>query len=205
MAKNLAKIVSILTHPLLLLNLGLYSILKFHPYYYSKFYEEQFYTLSIYIAVNTLIMPLLSMFLLKRFNLISNYILSDPKQRMIPYTVIMLLLSYTAYQLYKNDFSGIPVHFLIGTIICLAINIIVNIKWTISSHAIGCGGLIALYFYLTLNNQLNNFTPFLISILIVSGLTGWARLKLNAHTPAQLYVGYITGFVTTLMILLQNG
>jgi hypothetical protein len=202
MLKNTAKIVSVLTHPLILLNLGLFSILKFHPYYFSKFYDEQFYTLSIYIAINTLLMPLLSMYLLKRFNLISNYILSNAKQRMVPYTVIMLLLSYTAYQLYQNDFSGLPVSFLIGTILCIAINILVNYKWTISSHAIGCGGLVALYFYLTMNSHLNVFTLFLVSLLLVSGFTGWARLKLNAHTPAQLYIGYATGFVTCYVTLL---
>jgi membrane-associated phospholipid phosphatase len=202
MLKNTAKIVSVLTHPLILLNLGLFSILKFHPYYFSKFYDEQFYTLSIYIAINTLLMPLLSMYLLKRFNLISNYILSNAKQRMVPYTVIMLLLSYTAYQLYQNDFSGLPVSFLIGTILSIAINILVNYKWTISSHAIGCGGLVALYFYLTMNSHLNVFTLFLVSLLLVSGFTGWARLKLNAHTPSQLYVGYATGFVTCYVTLL---
>jgi membrane-associated phospholipid phosphatase len=202
MLKNTAKFVSVVTHPLILLNLGLFSILKFHPYYYSKFYEEQFYTLSIYIAVNTLLMPLLSMYLLKRFNLISNYILSNAKQRMVPYAVIMLLLSYTAFQLYKNDFSGLPVQFLIGTILCIAINILVNFKWTISSHAIGCGGLVALYFYLTMNSHLNVFTLFLVSLLLVSGATGWARLALNAHTPSQLYVGYATGFATCYITLL---
>jgi membrane-associated phospholipid phosphatase len=202
MLKNTAKFVSVVTHPLILLNLGLFSILKFHPYYYSKFYEEQFYTLSIYIAINTLLMPLLSMYLLKRFNLISNYILSNAKQRMVPYAAIMLLLSYTAFQLYKNDFSGLPVQFLIGTILCIAINILVNFKWTISSHAIGCGGLVALYFYLTMNSHLNVFTLFLVSLLLVSGATGWARLTLNAHTPSQLYVGYATGFATCYITLL---
>jgi membrane-associated phospholipid phosphatase len=114
----------------------------------------------------------------------------------------MLLLSYTAYQLYQNDFSGLPVSFLIGTILCIAINILVNYKWTISSHAIGCGGLVALYFYLTMNSHLNVFTLFLVSLLLVSGFTGWARLKLNAHTPSQLYVGYATGFVTCYVTLL---
>jgi hypothetical protein len=202
MLRNTAKFVSVVTHPLILLNLGLFSILKFHPYYFSKFYEEQFYTLSIYIAINTLLMPLLSMYLLKRFNLISNYILSNAKQRMVPYSVIMLLLTYTAYQLYQNDFSGLPVRFLIGTILCIAINILINYKWTISSHAIGCGGLIALYFYLTMNSHLNVFTMFLVSLLLVSGATGWARLKLNAHTPSQLYVGYGTGFATCYVTLL---
>jgi membrane-associated phospholipid phosphatase len=91
---------------------------------------------------------------------------------------------------------------LIGTILCIAINILVNYKWTISSHAIGCGGLVALYFYLTMNSHLNVFTLFLVSLLLVSGFTGWARLKLNAHTPDQLYVGYATGFVTCYVTLL---
>jgi hypothetical protein len=202
---KLSKIISILTHPLILLNLGLFSILKFHPYYFSKFYDEQFYTLSVFISINTLLMPILFFYLFVKFRFISDYSLSNPSQRLVPYLIVSGLLTYTAYQLYKNDFSGLPVWFLIATILCILLNVLINIKFTISSHGIGGGGLIGLYLYLTAIQNTHEFIWFLILSFILAGLAGWARLKANAHNELQLYSGYALGFVVTFVMLLVTG
>ena len=63
----------------------------------------------------------------------------------------------------------------------------------ISSHLIGLG-------YHGFDNR-NVFkggrrhTIWLVIILLISGITGFARLRLRPHTPAQVYVGYFTGSV----------
>jgi membrane-associated phospholipid phosphatase len=45
------------------------------------------------------------------------------------------------------------------------------------------------------------FMP-LIIIIFVSGLVATARLKLNAHTPAQVYTGFLAGFIIELGLML---
>jgi membrane-associated phospholipid phosphatase len=39
--------------------------------------------------------------------------------------------------------------------------------------------------------------------LVVSGIVGYARLRLNAHSPAQVYAGFLLGavLVTLLFVL----
>jgi len=38
--------------------------------------------------------------------------------------------------------------------------------------------------------------------LLISGMTGFARLKLKEHTPAQVYAGFLVGFFTILGLFL---
>lgn len=200
--KHIANACSVLFHPLFILNAGLFAILRFHPYFVSKFYEDQFYTLSMFIAVNTLIMPMLSVYLLKRFKFIDDFRISNPKQRLMPYAIIAMLLAFTTYQLYNNEFYGLPLVFLIATIVCVILNILINVKFTISSHAIAAGGLIALFLYLTLAEHIAVFNWFLIGSVLAGGLSGWSRLYLNAHSERQVYAGYGLGIITVMVMLL---
>lgn len=180
------------------MNFGLFSILHFHPYFVSKFYESQFLTISMFIAVNTLIMPLLSVYLLKKFRFIDDFAISNPKQRLFPYGILVILLIFTIYQLYKIELYGLPLIFMGASAFCLALNILINFKFTISTHAIACGGLIGLYIFLTVFEHLSVFNWVLIITVIASGLALWARLFLNAHTEKQIYSGFLLGFTAIL-------
>ena len=195
MMKWIARSISVILHPLFILNFGLFSLFKFHPYYVSKFYEEQFYTISMFIAVNTLIMPLLSVYLLKRFNFISDFAITDRKQRLMPYTVIVVLLGFTSYQLYQNEVYGLPLKFMLSTIICVVINILLNIKFKVSSHAIASGGLVGLYLFLTMNRHLSVFNPMLVGAVLAAGISAWSRLYLEAHNEKEVYTGFGIGLL----------
>ena len=192
--EKVAKIVSIILHPLLVLNWGLYSIMRYHPYFVSKFYDTHFYTISMFIAVNTLVMPLLSVYLLKKFAFIDDFYISNPKQRFIPYSILLALLGFTMYQLYKVELNGLPLSFMAATAICLLLNILINFKFTISTHGIGAGGLVALYTFLTLHEHVSVFNALLILSVLLAGIIAWARLYLNAHTEKQMYSGLALGF-----------
>jgi hypothetical protein len=196
--KFLALFCSVIFHPLILLNAGLLSILKFHPYYLSKFYDAQFNTIAIFIGVNTVLMPFLSIYLLKRFKFIDSIYIDNPKQRLLPYLIMALLLGFTSYELFKNDFTGLPLVFMIATILCILLNILINFKFVISSHAIASGGLLGLFISLTLIEHVSVFNWFLIASIIIAGINGWARLSLNAHNERQVYLGYVLGLAVVI-------
>ena len=42
----------------------------------------------------------------------------------------------------------------------------------------------------------------LIAIILLSGIVAYARLKLNAHTPSQVYSGFVLGFFIELGLML---
>jgi len=43
----------------------------------------------------------------------------------------------------------------------------------------------------------------IIGSIIISGLLGSARIRLNAHTPAQVYSGFITGISLMMLLFLH--
>ncbi len=196
--RYLAFFCSVVLHPLILLTAGLISVLRVHPYYKSKFYDQQFQTIMAFIAVNVIVMPFLAVYLLKRFRFIDNMSIDNPKQRPLPYVIISLLLAYTGFNLYKNEFTGLPLVFLFATVICIILNIVINFRFMISSHAIASGGLLGMFVYLTLLEHVSVFNWFLVGSILIAGLSGWARLRLNAHTEKQVYSGYILGLAVVI-------
>ncbi|MDQ4141322.1 MAG: hypothetical protein M3142_12475, partial [Bacteroidota bacterium] len=65
--------------------------------------------------------------------------------------------------------------------------------WKISAHSVGMGG--ALGFIILLHTwQPEERTLYLVSgTILLSGIVLSARLALNAHTPSQVYTGFLLG------------
>lgn len=82
----------------------------------------------------------------------------------------------------------------------MLIAFVVNFWFKISLHASGWGGFVAVYLYLLSYYGASYFYPFMIAI-ICAGLVGMARLYLGAHSNKELYVGYISGFGLTAVVL----
>jgi membrane-associated phospholipid phosphatase len=43
-----------------------------------------------------------------------------------------------------------------------------------------------------------NLSFYLILVILFAGITGTARLHLKAHTPVEVYSGFVIGFVVVL-------
>jgi membrane-associated phospholipid phosphatase len=67
--------------------------------------------------------------------------------------------------------------------------LLINLHWKISIHAMGIAGPLTALIYLF-------GLPGLILTLIVP-LVGWSRVYLKRHTPWQVIIGTILGFVLT--------
>jgi hypothetical protein len=156
----------------------------------------------MFVSINTLILPMLSVYLLKRFGLIDDFAMSNPKQRLLPYSIMIGIVGLTMFQLYKIDYAGLPMWFMGACAISLMANVLINLKFTISTHGIGTGGLVALYAYISYTEHLLLFKLLLIGFVLVSGIVMWARLYLQAHTEKEVYTGFFLGFATTSLVLL---
>ncbi len=66
---------------------------------------------------------------------------------------------------------------------------------------IGAGGLVALIAFLAFSLQVD--LQFYLGItVLLAGLTGTARIILKAHTPVQVYTGFLTGFSVVMLTML---
>jgi membrane-associated phospholipid phosphatase len=187
-----SKTISFLFHPLLMPTLGLLLIFQSGSYLSYIPFEGKRIIFS-FISIGTLIIPLCFLPFYTYFKIISNVEIDSPSQRILPLFLTCIIYFCTAYLVRRIPIPFINA-FILGSSICVLLNTLIVPWWKISSHLIGLGGITGLItgMFLRLGADI---TIWLVIILLISGITGFARLRLQAHTPAQVYVGYFTGSV----------
>ena len=64
---------------------------------------------------------------------------------------------------------------------------------------VGIGGLLGFLISISYLTKYD-MTVFYIIVIVVAGLVGFARLKLEEHKPSQIYLGFLLGlFVQTIL------
>lgn len=127
--------------------------------------------------------------------------LSHREHRHLPY--IVSASSYLACLIIMTKLNvpmfirGIVLTAFVSQIIC----VLINAWWKVSTHMVGMGGLVGA---LIAFSMLFYFNPvfLLCLLLILSGLIGTARMILRQHTLAQVFVGFIIGFICALVFVL---
>ncbi|MCC3155921.1 hypothetical protein LJ737_01640 [Hymenobacter sp. 15J16-1T3B] len=146
-------------------------------------------------------LPALLIGLMARVGLISSVELPDRRQRTVPlltaaggFGAAAVLLASVAPQagLLSRLFAGITVSVLLTTLITR--------RWKISAHGVGMGGAVGLGLWLLTapgGGRPASYT--LLAALLLATAVGWARLRLRAHTRAQVLAGLGLGVVTGLL------
>jgi hypothetical protein len=152
------------------------------------------------VGVTTVILPLLMMPILFRTKIITDYQIPDKTERRIPLLIIALLYLVGAFVLQKVDAPVILSLFLNGSSMVVLTVAIFNWRWKISTHMAGIGGVTGMVLAISLRWMLNE--QIIIAILfMIAGLVGFARLKNDDHTPAQVYIGYFIGLIINFLLI----
>ena len=135
--------------------------------------------------------------------MVSTTYLSKREDRTMPYIVSIIFFYLTYYVLKRLQISPVYYYFMIGATLLNIIVMGINFFWKISSHMASIGALAGMM--VGLSYFLGTFYFFLIAIsILMSGITAFARLKLQAHTPAQIYTGFVLGFFTIFALFLTK-
>jgi len=201
MSKNISLAFSLLFHPLFVVVYG-FSIILFTDNYFSYFFNLRVKLMLLAITFSfTCLLPVFNLFVLKRFKLITSYYLEDGRERTFPYVITAMFYMGMAYLIKDFQIPSIYISFLFAAAISIILTAVINLKWKISAHLIGMGGLagsvLALSFILH-----QNLLIWFCLIVLAAGLTAFARLALNAHTPKQVYVGFLVGLFTTFIFII---
>lgn len=200
-AINIARCLSFIFHPLIV-PVYCIALALFTTHLYTLPLQTRLNVL-LYVFGLTVCLPLTVIYILYAVKAIRDTSLNDRKERTWPY--IAGLLCYVVLFFYLSA-AHAPVWllaFVMGGIIAVVIDLIVNLRWKISGHATAMGGAMALVFcidYLGLNAF--NIDFWIYFTVIMSGLVASGRLILERHTPAQIAVGYLNGLVVTILSIL---
>jgi membrane-associated phospholipid phosphatase len=112
-------------------------------------------------------------------------------------TLIFYLAAY--FLIRKLPVSAVYQRFLFGACLSILLVLAVSYFWKISTHLVGWGGLTGLILILSLRFHTDLMLLLIISLLL-SGSVAFARLKLDAHTPMQVYTGFLLGLLTMVIV-----
>lgn len=200
MLKKISQSFSWFFHPLLMPTIGI-IIIMFTNSYVSFIPVEAKKMLIILTAIGTFILPALMVPLFLLQGKISNIEMDDRRERLYP-----LALTAVFYLLTFILFLRIPVFrlvhaFMLGALLSVIAGFLISLKWKVSTHMIGLGGLVSLVLVLSFKLDIYLIYP-LIGILIAAGLVGSSRLYLEVHSEEQVYGGFGIGFLLVLGCML---
>lgn len=193
--KYLIKSFSYIFHPLFMPISGVVLYFIISP----RFFDARFlYSKLFATTILTIIIPILSFYVLKNVKLVTEINLKNVKERRFP---LLLQIIFT-FMILKIVFDGyeIPVlyYFFLGILgSSVAAFFLVLFKFKSSLHMIGVAGLVTFIFGLSIHFGQNLLV--LLSVLIIGiGGTASSRIQAKAHSLPELIIGFVIGMMPQL-------
>jgi hypothetical protein len=198
---RIAKFISIIFHPLLMPTYG-FILIFFTQNYISTFIPINAKLMIIGVTfVFTFLLPTINALILLKLGRINSLEMEAGRERTIPYISTAMYYLALFYLFYSARFSPVFIVLILGAAISVLVTLLINFKWKISAHSVGIGGIIGAAMGISIRLMIDLQLIILLSVSI-AGLIGFARLKLSAHSPAQVYAGYLTGFLVQFLLMI---
>ncbi len=194
---RLAKVISYLTHPILITTALLVYVLfqKSSYIYYNITPSGRLIFISISVVL-TILAPLLSVGYLVYQKQVENFYLDKRGERILP---MAIAVTYTFGLYYFLQLFNLPKPVLatVGvSVVGVAFTLLITLFWKISAHMMGVSGFTAVV--LALSHILTPTSPhFILGLFMLSGFVGTARLIQNSHTLEQIIAGWALGFIVS--------
>lgn len=189
-----AQFISIFGHPLFMPVYAMLLIFEFNPYIDLQIPKNvQIIVLSI-LSIFTILLPLLTAIILHKLGVVKSIYMKTAEERKWPF-LLSVLWYYLGFELLTNVSLPASLYLImIGAITVILIAHFITLRWKISVHMLGVGGVIGAMIGLSQRFQFNHFYIILF-LFFVAGLIGYARLKTNSHNYRQVYAGFILGIM----------
>lgn len=192
MPEKIAKIISVIFHPVLIPSLG-FLLLFATGLYNSMLTSEARNYILLVVFFSTATLPMLSVAMLA-LNPRFDVLMPNSRDRIIP-LLFSSVFYYIGYILLSRiHFLPVFKLFMIASVVVIVLLLLISFKWNISIHMAAIGSMSATFFALSFRAGVNPVVAIII-VVILSGLIGTARLSLNKNSLPQVAAGYILGFV----------
>jgi hypothetical protein len=153
------------------------------------------------ILILTIIIPIISFFILKNLGVVGSIFLPDTYERKYPLIIQISLLLMILLKVIPNNYI-LEVYFffaglLTGTIACL---VLIFFKFKTSLHMLGMGSYLMFLIALSIHFEVNIIIAISLFTLL-TGIVATARLYLNAHNKAEVLIGFLIGFGSQLLTI----
>ena len=148
----------------------------------------------------TILTPTITIFLFRKINGFASQELSERKKRYIPILLTIISYVFCLLMMRRLNIPWYMTGIILASLVVSVIYIIVNIKWKLSEHMAGMGGIIA---GLISFSALFGYNPvaWLCMFILIAGILGSARIVLGHHSLGEVLFGFIIGFLCAFVIL----
>ena len=124
----------------------------------------------------------------------------EKEERIYPlfWTSIVMIFGYDFFQ-QITFFIPILKQVYVSLTITVILSFLITIRWKISLHMIGIGASTGIF--ISLNYLYGDMYYLSLIFLFFSGLLGYSRMKENAHTHSQIYLGFILGCLLNIFLI----
>ena len=199
MIRKLALLLSVVFQPLLMPSL-VFGLLFFAVPQASSIPESFKARLFYLIVTSTLLIPMVLMLGLRWSGMVKSLHFEEKSDRRTPFVLVTLFYLLTTYFL-KEKTELDPILWQGMGIITFSVALLTGITyfWKMSAHTTGIGGVLGVLGILGIYFPSLDLAYLLVAALLLGGLVASARLYLDAHSPAEVYVGLLVGFATCWM------
>lgn len=191
------KFLSVILHPIVIPTVGVFV------YFFlirNSFNSDQRLAVLGLVFITTYIIPLLILVLFKRLKMIDSYYAESIRERKIPVAMMIILFYLLGNTLLGTANSNdLGILFYATSLGLTIIYIFFAFKLKVSIHLLSLG--ISTGFFFMMSSKYNySFTLVIIICFLLSGLLGSARLHLKAHTRTEVYLGFLFGFISPIIV-----
>jgi len=197
MMKTFFKIISLVFQPLFMPTFGMLLLMNMDVFTALPTMWRWIAILGTLIF--TCILPALPILLMIRKGEVKDLFISNREERTMPYLFSFMAYIFWALFMWRTlQFPLFIVAMGIGSAISIFIIVFINLRWKISAHMAGIGGLAGAIFGISYRLAINPFW-FLVLMLSISAFVALSRIGLKAHTPGQTLAGYVVGFLSVFL------
>ncbi|MCK4750319.1 MAG: hypothetical protein KAT15_24855, partial [Bacteroidales bacterium] len=166
---------------------------------YLPFDMKKWILLIVFLLTYVVPLTFIPFFLYQK--VIMNIQMGSRRERYVPLAVSLLLYTFCFYLIRRISIPHMYHSMILSSLLSILATMLITIRYKISIHMVGAGGLVALIGFLAFNLKVDLQFYLGISVLL-AGLIGMARIYLKAHTPDEVYTGFLTGFTVVLLTLI---
>lgn len=153
------------------------------------------------IFILTVIIPIIFFLILKNLGVISSIFLPTIQERKYPLYISCIIFLMILYKVIPNNYVNELFYFFTGLLTATgAALILLFFKFKASMHLLGMGSILTYMIALSIHFEIN-ITLAISIFTLLTGLVTTSRLYLKAHTKNEIFIGFLVGCVSQLIIL----
>ncbi len=194
--KVFSNVISYMLHPLFIPIGGTIAYFLITPKY-TPFELQSANILPIFIL--TVVIPIVTFFILKNIGLVNSVFLETATERKYPLYIHISILLLILYKVIPSNYIS-ELYFYFTGLLCAAMAclLLLFFNFKISLHLVGVSGLLMYLINLSIHFEINLIIAISGFVLLTGGVAT-ARLYLKAHTKIELIMGLFIGLLSQLL------